>query len=60
MGKMTEEKDGLRCPKCGMVVKEYRNPSPTVEIITPKGCEYLYRNKIVPLWLKDKTPSRCK
>ena len=27
------KKDGLRCPKCGTLVKVYRNPFPTVDII---------------------------
>jgi ADP-ribose pyrophosphatase YjhB (NUDIX family) len=27
------EKDGLRCPQCNTVIKEYRNPFPTVDII---------------------------
>ena len=30
---MAEEKDGLRCPQCETMVKEYRNPFPTVDII---------------------------
>ena len=30
---MAEKRDGLRCPQCGTVVKEYRNPFPTVDII---------------------------
>jgi len=34
---MAEEKDGLRCPQCGTVVKEYRNPFPTVDIIIEQG-----------------------
>ena len=33
MGVMAEKKDGLRCPQCGTVVKVYRNPFPTVDII---------------------------
>jgi len=30
---MAGKKDGLRCPQCGTVVKDYRNPFPTVDII---------------------------
>ena len=30
---MGEKKDGLRCPQCETVVKEYHNPFPTVDII---------------------------
>lgn len=36
---MIEEKKGLRCPQCGTVVKGYRNPSPTVDIIIEQGEE---------------------
>lgn len=37
MGEVAEEKEGLRCPKCDTVVKEFRNPSPTVDIIIEHG-----------------------
>jgi ADP-ribose pyrophosphatase YjhB (NUDIX family) len=30
---MAEAKDGLRCPQCETVVREYCNPFPTVDII---------------------------
>jgi len=33
---MPDEKKGLRCPQCGVLVKEYRNPFPTVDIIIAK------------------------
>jgi ADP-ribose pyrophosphatase YjhB (NUDIX family) len=33
MREMTENKNGLRCPQCGTVVKDYRNPFPTTDII---------------------------
>jgi ADP-ribose pyrophosphatase YjhB (NUDIX family) len=35
--KMSEMKDGLRCPQCDTVVKEYHNPSSTVDIIIEHG-----------------------
>jgi 8-oxo-dGTP diphosphatase len=34
---MAEKKDGLRCPQCGTVVREFRNPFPTVDIIIEQG-----------------------
>jgi 8-oxo-dGTP diphosphatase len=34
---MAEEKKGLRCPQCSTVVKEYRNPIPTVDVIIERG-----------------------
>lgn len=34
---MAEKKDEFRCPHCGAVVKEYRNPFPTVDIIIEQG-----------------------
>ncbi len=37
IGKMADKRDGLRCPQCGTVVKEYRNPFPTVDIIIEEG-----------------------
>jgi ADP-ribose pyrophosphatase YjhB (NUDIX family) len=33
MTKMAEKANGLLCPHCGSLVKEYRNPFPTVDII---------------------------
>jgi ADP-ribose pyrophosphatase YjhB (NUDIX family) len=30
---MVEDKERLRCPDCGAIVKEFRNPVPTVDII---------------------------
>jgi ADP-ribose pyrophosphatase YjhB (NUDIX family) len=30
---MTKKKDGLHCPKCYTLVKEFHNPFPTVDII---------------------------
>jgi ADP-ribose pyrophosphatase YjhB (NUDIX family) len=30
---MAEKKDGIRCPQCETVVKEFRNPFPTADII---------------------------
>lgn len=33
---MFEKKGGLCCPQCGALVKEYRNPFPTVDIIIEK------------------------
>jgi len=33
VGETVEEKKGLQCPKCDTVVKEFRNPFPTVDII---------------------------
>jgi 8-oxo-dGTP diphosphatase len=37
VGEMAEKKDGLRCPQCGTVVREFRNPFPTVDIIIEQG-----------------------
>jgi 8-oxo-dGTP diphosphatase len=37
VGEIAKNKDGLCCPECGTVVKEYRNPSPTVDIIIEQG-----------------------
>ena len=34
---MTAERKGLRCPQCGTLVKEYRNPFPTVDVIIERG-----------------------
>ena len=34
---MSEKKDGIRCPQCEAVVKEFRNPFPTVDIIIEQG-----------------------
>jgi ADP-ribose pyrophosphatase YjhB (NUDIX family) len=34
---MTEKRQGLRCPQCGTVVKEFRNPIPTADIIIEQG-----------------------
>lgn len=38
MGWMVEGKgEGLRCPRCDTMVKEYHNPFPTVDVIIEKG-----------------------
>jgi 8-oxo-dGTP diphosphatase len=37
MTKMAEKANGLLCPHCGSLVKEYRNPFPTVDIIIEHG-----------------------
>ena len=34
---MAEKEEGLQCPKCQTVVKEYRNPFPTADIIIEQG-----------------------
>jgi ADP-ribose pyrophosphatase YjhB (NUDIX family) len=34
---MTEKRQGLRCLQCGTVVKEFRNPIPTADIIIEQG-----------------------
>jgi 8-oxo-dGTP diphosphatase len=34
---MAEKQDGLRCPQCQTVVKQFRNPIPTVDIIIEQG-----------------------
>lgn len=34
---MAKKEDGLRCPQCDTVVKDYRNPFPTVDIIIEQG-----------------------
>ena len=34
---MAEESDGIRRPQCGAIVKEYRSPIPTVDIIIEHG-----------------------
>ena len=49
---MTEKKDGLRCPRCGTVVKEYRNPFPTVDIIIEyeKGIVLILRRNEPKQW----------
>jgi len=49
---MAENKDGLRCPQCGTVVKEYRNPFPTVDIIIEyeKGIVLILRRNEPRQW----------
>jgi 8-oxo-dGTP diphosphatase len=37
VGEIAKKKDGLCCPECGTVVKEFRNPFPTVDIIIEQG-----------------------
>jgi ADP-ribose pyrophosphatase YjhB (NUDIX family) len=37
VGNMTEKRQGLRCLQCGTVVKEFRNPIPTADIIIEQG-----------------------
>jgi len=49
---MAEKKDGLRCPQCGTVVKEFRNPFPTVDIIIEqeKGVVLILRRNEPQQW----------
>ena len=49
---MAEKQDGLRCPQCDTVVKEYRNPFPTVDIIIEqeKGIVLILRRNEPQQW----------
>jgi 8-oxo-dGTP diphosphatase len=37
MSKIAEKTKGLQCPHCGRLIKEFRNPFPTVDIIIEQG-----------------------
>lgn len=45
-------KEGLSCPQCGALVKVYKNPFPTVDIIIehPEGIVLIKRRKEPRLW----------
>ncbi|MCJ7545883.1 MAG: NUDIX hydrolase [Deltaproteobacteria bacterium] len=49
---MTEDGYGLRCPQCGALVKEFRNPFPTADIIIEqgKGIVLILRRNEPQLW----------
>jgi ADP-ribose pyrophosphatase YjhB (NUDIX family) len=49
---MADKRDGLRCPQCGTVVKAYRNPFPTADIIIEqrKGMVLILRRNEPRQW----------
>jgi ADP-ribose pyrophosphatase YjhB (NUDIX family) len=51
-GEMATEQDGLRCPECDTVLKEFRNPFPTADIIIEhdKGIVLILRKNEPRQW----------
>jgi ADP-ribose pyrophosphatase YjhB (NUDIX family) len=51
-GEMAMEQDGLRCPECDTVLKEFRNPFPTADIIIEhdKGIVLILRKNEPRQW----------